>query len=61
MALYALFYMFFHMDLDFLSSDIVYLVYVYLFTSMFSVMSGSIAVMAGYIFVESIYGNVKFD
>ena len=61
MALYAVFYLVFHMDLELPGFDLIYLVYVYLFTVVFSVMCGSIACMSGYVFVESIYSNVKFD
>ena len=61
MALYAIFYLVVHMDVQLLGFDLIYLVYVYLFTCVFSVMCGSIACMSGYIFVESIYSNIKFD
>jgi len=60
-AAYSIFYLVFHMDVSLVGYDLVYLLYVYLFTVVFSVMCGSIACMAGYIFVESIYSNVKFD
>ena len=60
-ALYAVFYLVFHMDLQLIGFDLIYLVYVYLFTVIFSIMCGSIACMSGYLFVENIYKNIKFD
>ena len=59
---YAVIYMLVNMDFaSVLLSDIIYLLFLYIFVFTYSVMCGSIACMAGYIFVESIYSNIKFD
>ena len=63
-ALYSLVYMINNLDLvgeNIWGSDLIYLVYLYMFTSIYSIMCGSIACMAGYVFVEFIYSGIKFD
>ena len=60
MAGFAIFFMIVHLELD-IQSQLIYLIYVYMFTCIFSCMGGAIACMAGFIFVESIYSKVKFD
>ena len=51
----------FYMDIAVIGFDMIYLVYLYMFVVLFSVMGGSIACMSGYLLVESIYQGVKFD
>lgn len=63
-AIYSVVYMINNFDLigpSLWESNFIYLFYVYMFTFIYSVMCGSIAVMAGFVFVESIYSSIKFD
>ena len=57
-GLYSLYYMFFHLDVDLYGSDLIYLVYIYLFTTCFGMMCGSIAVGSAFLFLEVIYGKL---
>ena len=47
------------MELNLVSSDLVYILYMQLFCIMFGVMSGAIAVTFSYLFVEFIYSKIK--
>ena len=49
------------MDIAVIGFDMIYLVYLYMFVILFSIMGGSIACMSGYLFLEGIYSGVKFD
>ncbi len=61
LAIFGVFYWAFHMDIAVIGFDMIYLVYLYMFVILFSVMGGSIACMSGYLFLEGIYSGVKFD
>ena len=61
LAIFGVFYWAFHMDIVVIGFDMIYLVYLYMFVILFSMMGGSIACMSGYLFLEGIYSGVKFD
>ena len=61
LALFGILYWAFAMDIAVIGFDMIYLVYLYLITVCFSVMGGTIACLAGFLFVENIYGGIKFD
>lgn len=50
-----------HMDLDFLGSDLVYLLYSYMFLISWLLMTGSVSVLASYVFVTNIYAGIRSD
>ena len=45
--------------MDLLAGEIVYLLYMFLFTTCFSFMCGAISVTASYLFVTRIYSSIK--
>lgn len=53
--------MFAEMDVSNFDSDLVYLVYMWLFISFYMLMAGTISVFASYVFVEHLYTGVKGD
>lgn len=59
--IYAIVYLFAELDVDNLDSDMVYLVYMVLFIGGYSLMAGTISVMASYIFVEYLYTGIRGD
>ena len=61
LAVFGLNYWAFHMDIALIGFDMIYLVYLYMITILFSTMGGAIACTAGYLFLEGIYAGVKFD
>ena len=61
LAVFGAVYWAFYMDIAVIGFDMIYLVYLYMYVVLFSMMGGSIACMSGYIFVESIYRGIKFD
>ena len=56
---YSLYYMVWHLNVNFLGSEIVYLLYMYVATCAFSVMCGTISLLSGFFFLEFLYSNVK--
>jgi hypothetical protein len=56
---YSLYFMVFNLQMNLLAGEIVYLLYMFLFTILFSVMCGTVAVSASYLFVTRIYSGVK--
>lgn len=59
MGLYSLYFMHFDLQMDLLWGEIVYLLYMLMCTSMFSIMCGTISVIASFCFIMSIYSNIK--
>jgi cellulose synthase/poly-beta-1,6-N-acetylglucosamine synthase-like glycosyltransferase len=59
MGAYALYFMIFNLEMDLLSGEIVYLLYMFLFTTSFALMCGAISVTASYVFVTRIYSGIK--
>ena len=49
------------MDVSNLDSDLVYLVYMFLFVACYMVMAGTLSVIASYIFVEHLYTGIRGD
>ena len=60
-VLYTLSYLVAEMDYGLLWSDLVYLLYVYMFLCMYCCMCGTIACLAAHVFINLIYSHIKFD
>jgi len=62
LAAYAVIYMAVSMDFgNLILSDVIYMLFLTMFVTCYSLMCGSIACMSGFIFVEGMYRHVKFD
>ena len=59
MGIYSLYFMIFNLEMDLLAGEIIYLLYMLLCTTCFSVMCGTISVVASYCFITSIYSGIK--
>ena len=57
-AIYTLYYMIFHLKANLIGSEMIYLIYMYVFTICFSLMCGTIGVLSGLVFVELVYRDV---
>lgn len=56
---YSLYFMVYNLNMDLLAGEIVYLLYMFLFTTCFAFMCGAISVTASYVFVTRIYAGIK--
>lgn len=56
---YSLYYMVWHLNVNFLGSEIVYLLYMYVACCTFSIMCGTVSLLSGFFFLEFLYSNVK--
>ena len=59
LMLYSVYYMLTEMDVDVFSSDLVYLLYMYMFCILFALMSGMISTFSSFLFIEFMYGRIK--
>jgi hypothetical protein len=59
MFAYSWYFMIYDLNMNILTSEIVYLLYTVLYTTCFSIVTGTISVAASYIFIQRIYANVK--
>ena len=58
-SIYSLYYMIYHLKANILGSEMIYLLYMYLFILCFSMMCGTIAVLAGFLFLEIVYRDIE--
>ena len=61
LMIYAIVYLFAELDVRNFDSDMVYLVYMVLFIGEYSLMAGTVSVIASYIFVEYLYTGIRGD
>lgn len=59
MGLYALYFMFYNLEMDLLMGEAVYLIYMVLVSTCFSIMCGTISAISSWMFVSTIYSNIK--
>jgi len=59
MGLYALYFMVYNLEMNLLMGEFVYLIYMVLVSTCFSIMCGTISVFASWLFVSTIYSNIK--
>lgn len=59
MGVYSLYFMIFNLQMDLLAGEIIFLLYMFLGTTCFAIMCGTISVIASYCFVVSIYSSIK--
>lgn len=59
MGAYSVYFMMFNLHMDLLSGELVYLMYMFLCSTCFSIMCGTVAVFSSYLFVTAIYANIK--
>lgn len=54
-------YMFAEMDVSNIDSDLIYLVYMFLFVTCYMLVAGTISVFSSYVFVEHLYTGISAD
>jgi hypothetical protein len=59
MGAYSLYFMVFNLKMDLLAGEIIFLLYMFLGTTSFSIMCGTISVIASYCFIVTIYSEIK--
>ena len=59
MGAYSLYFMVFNLKMDLLAGEIIFLLYMFLGTTCFSIMCGTISVVASYCFIVTIYSRIK--
>ena len=61
MALYAIYFLVTKMNVKDLNSDATFLIYVYVFIGLYACTAGFIATQASYMFVSSMYKNLRSE
>ena len=58
MTIYVIWYALKTLDADFLGSEMIYMVYMYVFVTCFSVMCGAISVISSFYFIQNVYNRI---
>ena len=58
MTIYVIWYAVKTLDADFFGSEMIYVVYMYVFVVWFTVMCGAISVISSYYFIQNVYKRI---